>query len=344
MEFLWPWAFALLPLPLLWRRWLPAASQSSSDALRIPFFQQLQAEGIVGQGSSHPHRLLLLLTALCWLLLVTAMARPVLAGKPLAMPVSARELLMAIDLSGSMGRDDFAYNGHSVDRLAVVKAVADEFIGRRNGDRVGLILFSDRAYLQAPLTLDRQVVRQLLAEAQVGLTGRETAIGDAIGLAVKQLQQRPADNRVLILLTDGTSNAGVLEPLQAAELARQEGVKIYTIGVGGAPQRVNSLFGSYMVDPSQDLDEKSLAKIAEITGGQYFRARDVKGLAAIYRDIDKLEPVAGDPAYLRPITSLLHWPLAAALLLSFTIALIRLRLIRLPRWRRRMPLTEEVQP
>ena len=325
MTLLWPLALLLLPLPWLVRRWWPAAT-SSGDALRVPFFQQLQAEGVVSSGHHGRHRLQLLLAALSWGLLVLALARPALAGKPLPLPVSARELLMAIDLSGSMGRDDFAYQGQAVDRLTVVKAVADDFISRRQGDRVGLILFSDRAYLQAPLTLDRQVVRQLLGEAQVGLTGRETAIGDAIGMAVKQLRERPADNRVLILLTDGTSNAGVLQPLQAAELARQEQVKIYTIGVGAGPQRVRSLLGSYTVDPSQDMDEKTLTEIAQLTGGQYFRARDIQGLANIYRAIDELEPVAGDPVYLRPITSLQHWPLAAALLLSMWLVALRLRL------------------
>ena len=335
MSFLWPWAFLLLPLPWLVHRWFSPA-RSATDALRIPFFRQLQADGVIAAGYSRQRPWWLwLMMSLCWLLLVSAMARPVLAGKPLPLPVNARELLMAIDLSGSMGRDDFAYNGQPVDRLSVVKAVADDFISRRSGDRIGLILFSDRAYLQAPLTLDRDVVRQLLAEAQVGLTGRETAIGDAIGLAVKQLRERPVENRVLILLTDGTSNAGVLQPLQAAELARQEQVKIYTIGVGAGPQQLRSAFGSYQLDPSQDMDEKTLAEIAQLTGGQYFRARDIKGLADIYRAIDQLEPVAGEPAYLRPITSLLHWPLGLALLLSLLIAALRLPLLALLRVRLR---------
>lgn len=313
MTFLWPWAFVLLPLPWLVRRWWPAATAAYGDALRLPFFQQLQAEGVVNAATTgRPPRALLLLMSLCWLLLVSAMARPALVGQPLPLPVNARELLMAIDLSGSMGRDDFAYNGQPVDRLSVVKAVADDFLSRRKGDRVGLILFSDRAYLQAPLTLDLAVVRQFLGEAQVGLTGRETAIGDAIGLAVKQLRERPASNRVLILLTDGSNNAGVLQPLQAAELARQEQVKIHTIGVGA--QRLRQ-FGA-----EQEMDEKTLNEIAALTGGQYFRARDIQGLVEIYRAIDALEPVAGEAAYLRPITSLLHWPLGAALLLSLLLA------------------------
>lgn len=324
MELLWPWAFALLPLPLLLRRLLPAARSSAGDALRVPFFSQLQQAGMSDAARSPKRLLTLLLMALCWLLLLTALARPVLVGKPIAVPVTARDLMMAIDLSGSMGRDDFAYNGRPVPRLAVVKAVADDFIARRQGDRIGLILFSDRAYLQTPLTLDRQVVRQLLGDAEVGLTGRETAIGDAIGLAIKQLRDRPEQNRVLILLTDGTSNAGVLKPLQAADLAQQEGVRIYTIGVGAGAQRVQSMLGSYVVDPSQDLDEQTLAEIAKRTGGQYFRARDIQGLADIYRQIDQLEPVEGDPVYLHPTTSLMHWPLGTALLLSLLIALMPL--------------------
>lgn len=316
MTFLWPWAFVLLPLPWLVRRLLPPATATYGAALRLPFFAQLQAAGVVSTARSRQAGWLqLLLMSLCWLLLVTAIARPAQVGEPVPLPVNARELLMAIDLSGSMGREDFIYNRRPVDRLSVVKAVADDFLSRRQGDRVGLILFSDRAYLQAPLTLDLTVVRQFLAEAQVGLTGRETAIGDAIGLAVKQLRERPASNRVLILLTDGSNNAGVLQPLQAAELARQEQVKIHTIGVGAASSRVGAM---------QDMDEGTLTAIAELTGGQYFRARNIQGLVQIYQAIDALEPVAGEAAYLRPITSLLHWPLAAALLLSLYLAAWRL--------------------
>jgi len=213
----------------------------------------------------------------------------------------------------------------------VVKAAADDFIRRRKGDRIGLVLFSDKAYLQAPLTLDGAVVRSLLDEAQVGLTGTQTAIGDAIAIAVKRLKDQPASSRVLILLTDGASNAGVMQPMQAAQMAKDLGIRIYTIGVGADRMAVQTVFGREIVDPSQDLDESTLKKIAELTGGRYFRAQDVKSLAKIYALLDKLEPATGEPVYIRPSVSLYFWPLSAALVLT---ALLILSLVVPPMGRR----------
>jgi len=230
--------------------------------------------------------------------------------------------MMAIDLSGSMQEEDLALGGRKATRLAVVKEAADDFISRRKGDRVGLVLFSDRAYLQSPLTFDREVVRQLLNQAQVGLTGQKTAIGDAIAISSKRLKDRPNGSRVLILLTDGVNNEGVMNPIKAAELAKKLGIRIYTIGVGAKSLAVNTPFGPQMVNPSQDLDEDTLRKIASITGGKYFRATDVKGLSTIYHDIDQLEPVSGDPIYVRPKIALYFWPAGLALILSGLFALL----------------------
>ncbi len=318
ISFQWLWAFAALPLPLFARLLMPQARPGKAGALRVPFFGALAHEGIVSTGPRRRGGWRLLLLWLIWVLLVAAAARPAYIGPPVPIPMEGRDLMMAVDLSGSMSREDFNVSGIPLDRLTVVKAVADDFVSRRTGDRVGLILFSSRAYIQSPLTFDRNVVRALLKESSIGMTGQETAIGDAIALAVKTLRDRPEDQRVLILLTDGANTAGVLDPLQAAQIAQREHVKIYTIGVGADPASGNM----WMVNTPADLDEKTLAEIAKMTGGQYFRARDTAGLAAIYQDIDRLEPAAGEPLFLRPTVSLFPWPLGAALGLSLLLGLI----------------------
>ncbi len=248
-----------------------------------------------------------------------------MAGRATELPETGRNLILAADLSGSMESPDLDIGGEQVTRLDVVKKVAGAFIERRQGDRVGLILFGSQAYLQAPLTFDRTTVRHLLDQAMIGIAGRETAIGDAIGLAIKRLRQAPEGMAVLILLTDGANTAGRVPPRQAADLAAQAGLKIYTIGIGAERMRVRGLFGSRTVNPSADLDEEMLTYIADTTGGHYFRARDLEALQAVYRQIDTLEPAAGGSRVVRPITSLYPWPLGAALLLSMIFALAALR-------------------
>ncbi|MDI4658862.1 vWA domain-containing protein [Xanthobacter autotrophicus] len=325
----WPFVLALLPLPFLVRLLLPRAPERRAGALRLPFFAELARAGLVADGRPRFSRLRLAALAFIWTLLVVAAARPVYVGTPVAIPVEGREMMLAVDLSASMLSPDLAQSGLPANRLQVVKRVADDFIARRTGDRIGLILFSTRAYVQAPLTLDRNVVRQLLAEASIGMTGRNTSIGDAIGLAVKTLRDRPAKDRVLILLTDGANTSGVLEPAEAAAIAAKENVRIHTIGVGA--DGLDFVPGAPM-NPSGDLDEDALKTIAGLTGGQYFRARNDKGLAAIYADIDRLEPVAGDPQYVRPTIALFYWPLGAALASSFLLS--ALLLMHLPVRRR----------
>jgi len=234
--------------------------------------------------------------------------------------VSGRDLLLAVDISGSMETEDMQLGRQVTDRLTAVKAVAGNFIDHREGDRLGLILFGDQAYLQTPLTFDRETVRTLLNEAAIGLAGKSTAIGDAIGLAVKRLRERPAENRVLILMTDGANTSGSVDPLKAADLAAREGVRIYTIGVGADEMLVRGFFGTQRV-PGTDLDEGTLTAIAQKTGGQYFRARDIEGLQKIYALLDKLEPVSQDEQTFRPVHELYVWPLGAALLLTALLAL-----------------------
>ena len=231
--------------------------------------------------------------------------------------------MLAVDLSGSMEEEDFIIKGDKVDRLTATKYVAGEFIQRRVGDRLGLILFGEKAYLQTPLTFDRLTVKTLLYESAIGLAGKSTAIGDAIGLAVKRLREKDDKSRVLILLTDGANTAGEVEPLAAAELAAREKLKIYTIGIGADEMVMRSIFGSRRVNPSADLDEKTLSAIANKTGGRYFRARDIEQLEQIYALLDDLEPIEKDVQRFRPQAALYYWPLAIALLLMCIVVMKR---------------------
>ena len=316
-ELAWPWMLVALPLPLL-ARLLPPASAAPVPALRFPFFNALRAA--LADNHSQRSRLRLAVAALAWLLLVVAAARPQLVGDTVRLPVTGRSIMLAVDLSGSMQTPDMSVGSRAVSRLAAVKAVAGDFIKRRAGDRLGLILFGDQAYVQVPLTLDRNTVRSLLDEAQIGLAGKRTAIGDAIGLAIKRLRAEPVKNRVLILLTDGASNAGNVNPLKAAQLAAREGVRIYTIGVGADEMEVPGPFGIPQLVRG-DLDEDTLKTVARETGGRYFRAADVTSLAQIYDLLDKIEPMSKDAQSWRPVRELYSWPLAAALLLTVVIAL-----------------------
>jgi len=324
IHFEWPWLLAALPLPLIIRWLVPAKMPVEQAALKVPFLDDF-SDGetrAVSQGQQWP----LLLAALAWLLLVIACTRPQWLGDPIEQAVSGRDLMLAVDLSGSMEEQDFVINKRSVDRLTAAKMVAADFINRRVGDRVGLILFGTQAYLQTPLTFDRKTVMTLLNEAVIGLAGDNTAIGDAIGLAVKRLKNEQANSRVLVLMTDGANTAGEVSPLKAAELAAANHLKIYTIGIGADEMIVRSFFGNRKINPSADLDEKSLIKIAESTGGQYYRARNTEELNNIYMRLDELEPVEKDKQYFRPRSELYCWPLSLALGLAAVIALSKVRL------------------
>jgi len=324
IHFEWPWLLAALPLPLLIRWLVPAKMPVEQAALKVPFLDDFSdAETrAVSQTQQWP----LLLAAIAWLFLVIACTRPQWLGEPIEQAVSGRDLMLAVDLSGSMEERDFVINKRSVDRLTAAKMVAADFIDRRVGDRVGLILFGTQAYLQTPLTFDRKTVMTLLNEAVIGLAGDNTAIGDAIGLAVKRLKSEQANSRVLVLMTDGANTAGEVSPLKAAELAAANHLKIYTIGIGADEMIVRSFFGNRKINPSVDLDEKTLIKIAESTGGQYYRARNTDELNNIYMRLDELEPVEKDKQYFRPRSELYYWPLSLALTLAAVIALSRVRL------------------
>jgi Ca-activated chloride channel family protein len=288
---------------------LPVAD-SGEPALKVSFLSDLESLARRRARANLPAWRQQAPFILLWLLLLIAAARPQWLGEPLPIAASGRDLLVAVDVSGSMDFPDMQWQDEDVSRLSLVQHLLGDFLESRDGDRVGLILFGSKAYLQAPLTFDRHTVRVWLDEAR-------------IGLALKRLRQRPAQSRVLILVTDGANNGGEIDPLTAARLAANEGVKIYPIGIGADPEQSGTL-GFLGINPSLDLDEPALKAIAQATGGQYFRAHDGQELQAIKATLDKLEPVAQQPTQARPAQALYHWPLAMALLLSMLLV-VRVR-------------------
>jgi Ca-activated chloride channel homolog len=325
IEWIWPWLLVLAPLPWLVRRLLPPAT-SQQPAMRAPFYAEWQqisevSGGRASAGNAAPAIGLWLL----WLLLLLAAARPVWVGEAIELPNSGRDLMMAVDISGSMRIEDMQVRQTMVPRVEAVRQVGAQFISQRSGDRLGLILFGSNAYVQSPLSFDTSTVERFLSEAQIGFAGEETAIGDAIGLAVKRLKERPAESRVLILLTDGQDTASSVKPLDAAKLAAKLGIRIYTIGIGAdsltLPGLFGSSFGSRQVNPSAELDEATLQEIAQLTGGEYFRARNPQELVTIYQLLDELEPVEQETSLYRPRQALGYLPLLGALFLSFLLAL-----------------------
>ena len=324
IEWLWPLAFLLVPAPIL-VRWLINASKKKQPALTVPSLEGFSGLSTNESFSATLSTVKLIILWLAWILLIAAVARPQWVGEMVSLPTTGRDLMLAIDISGSMATEDMQVNNDYVDRLSVVKAVISQFLDARKGDRVGLVLFGTNAYVQAPLTFDLKSVKKLMIEAPVGIAGGKTAIGDAIGLTVKRLRERQNEEKVVILLTDGANNVGEIPPIKAAELASVDGIKIYTIGVGAEEMRVPSLFGSLAgrtTNPSADLDEETLSKIAEATQGRYFRAKDTNTLAQIYELIDKLEPIEQEPETYRPFQVLYYWPLGISLCLFLSLLLI----------------------
>ena len=309
-----PAALLVLPLPFLVWMFMPRAEPIFFSALKVPFYDAL------GPALHHSHvdlicKKYLYLLGLIWVLLVLAVAGPRWVGQPVPLTREGRNIMLTLDLSGSMALDDMVLHGRRATRLAVVKKSAKDFVAARTSDRIGLILFATRAYMQTPLTYDHQNVLARIDDATVGLAGQSTSIGDALGLAVKRFQSVPAEGRVIILLTDGANNSGILTPLKAAQLAKMDHIKIYTIGLGSDNRAAD--FGGLLMglNPEVDLDEGTLKQIAEKTGGRYFYANDPKSLERIYQKINQLEIVKQDASTIRPQQEYYPWLLAMVCLL-----------------------------
>jgi Ca-activated chloride channel homolog len=313
LSFAWPWYVVLLPLPWLLGRLPRPASRHA--ALIVPDGMHL-GEGAresrsAGAGTATR------LAWLIWTLLLVAACRPQLIGPPVGVPATSRDVVLAIDISASMGKRDFPLASGPIERVAAARQILRTLVEHRTEDRLSLILVADNAYVAAPLTFDHEAIKQLLGEAVVGLAGRETALGDAIGLAVRRLaQDLPAQSRqrALVLLTDGMNNAGHLDPLDAAALAARQHLRIYPIGIGPEHPRVSGAANA--PESAAELDEGTLKRIAQMTRGRYLRARDGTDLALIYQEINRLEPLTADLEGLRSRIELFTWPLATACLLT----------------------------
>ena len=309
LQFAMPWLFLLLPLPWLARRFLPEFRQAR-PAVRVPFMERLQRvtgeEGASGAPVISRLRLQWVLVALAWVSLVAALARPQWLDDPVVQELPMRDLLVALDLSGSMETEDFTgVDGEITGRLDAAKQVLDVFLSKRDGDRVGLVFFGSAAFVQAPFTDDLDLVRELLGEAQVRMLGPRTALGDAIGVAIHLFERSEVDERVLIVLTDGNDSGSLLPPARAAQIAADAGVTIHTVAMGD-PEAVGE----------QALDEQALEEIARVSGGGYFHADDRAELENIYETLDSLNPRVVESRSYRPVHEMFHWPLAVAVLAS----------------------------
>ena len=314
LELIWPWMFIVLPLPLL-IFWLSTAESMQTSAVRAPFVSRWRTLSNAKHQGSKSARWMWWLFWLVWALLIAATTRPQWIGEPIELPNTGRDLMLGLDLSGSMQIEDMQIGSRLFPRITAVKSIAADFTKRRQGDRVGLILFGTRAYLQTPLTFDLETVTRFIEDAQLGFAGEDTAIGDALGLAIKRLRDRPAKSRILILLTDGQDTASTVDPMEAAALAAKLSVKIYTIGISRNLGRGGSA--------RAEVDEAMLKAVAQATGGRYFRARSPAELEAIYELLDELEPVEQASSIYRPKISLSWIPLILALCLACLLALLR---------------------
>lgn len=315
-SFAWAWIFLLLPLPWLLRVSLPAA-KSQTRYLQVPF-----AHALAELAQAHPTPWLqrtrnYVVPILVWLCLLVASARPQIITQPEQFPSTGRDFLLMLDVSTSMQLEDSQLKGKSVSRLELVQQVFSELVQQRQGDRFGLILFGSQAYVQAPLTLDLHSIIYWLNDAKPGIAGRNTAIGDAIGLAIKRLQQQPAQQRIAILITDGANNSGVMHPLAAAELAAQLGIRIYTVGVGDP--------ATEDATDTLDFDEQTLQQIAEMTRAFYTHANDDQAFAAFVQALDQHHPHQLPEQWQATIQELFPYPLAAAFIFSLMLCAQRLR-------------------
>ena len=323
ISFAFPWLALSVVLPFLVFFLFPRLKNDNDDALKIPFIADLQkikaqsSASYFAEKQSFRKILQILLLSAAWILLIVAVMRPQIVGKPLPVKNEGRDILLVIDISTSMKEHDFIYNQRYYDRLSAVKFVVDKFIDARKEDRIGLVFFGTRAYMQAPLTYDKSSLKEILHNAEAGMAGNSTSIGDAIGVALKNLALEKSPSKVIILLTDGENNDGTLSMAEAVKMAEDENVKIYTIGAGADEK---AFFGGFFSLPTNSvIDEESLKELAKATAGQYFRARDVDSLMNVYKQINKLEPSEKETRFVREVKEVYYVPALGSLILLYLL-------------------------
>jgi Ca-activated chloride channel family protein len=327
-SFLWPWFALLLPVPLLvWKFWprphgaTDAYTHADRSTLLHPALGRLASTFVTSRSLTHAgSRLQAFMQVLLWVALVACLMRPQWLEPYTEIRTEGYDLMLAIDTSRSMEALDFTVEGRQVTRMAVVKGVIGRFIKARDGDRIGLVAFGSQAFVLSPMTLDNDAVYTLVDNIVSRMAGDGTAIGDAIGLGVKKLRDRPEGSRILILVTDGENTEGSLPPRLAAQLAAHEGIRIYTIGVG-SKGLVPFVENGRMTQVKMEIDEDLLTEVAGITGGEYFRATDTNALEQIYQRIDALEKTQAESRTVMIARSLYRWPLGLALLASLLLGL-----------------------
>lgn len=320
------WLVALALLPLVWA----AHRRRRHAAVRFPTLADVVAAGVSGGGARRA--LLGVLRVGAVALVVGALARPQLGREETRVHREGVDVVLAVDVSGSMLAEDFTVGGARASRLAAVKDVVRDFVAGRPSDRIGLVLFAGRPYTQAPLTLDHGWLNQHLDRAEVGMIEDGTAVGSALATAVNRLRPSAAKSKFVVLLTDGQNNAGRVSPATAADAAAALGIKVYTVGAGTrgmAPYPATDLFGNRVYRPVPvDIDEESLRRIAKATGGRYFRATDTDSLREIYAEIDRAERVEFEaPVFQdwREAYPWLAWPALGLLVAEIALAATRLR-------------------
>ena len=321
--FHYPYLAVLLILPFL-IRYFSKKRNFLYSALKVPFIKDFEKIEKNFQSSSlklnsRSKFSISWLSVLIWLCLVASMMRPIKIDEPIRLSHEGRDILLICDISTSMLEDDFVFNTRRIKRIDAVRAVVSDFVKKRSDDRLGLILFGTRAYLQAPLTFDRQAVLDILSSMQAGMAGQSTAIGDAVTLGLKVLKesQNEKKNKIIILLSDGEHNDGQMNLAQAVALAKSEGVKVYTIAISPNISPRALFFGLQ----TQGADEKGLAQLAEATKGTYFKVASLNDLIKVYQKINMLEVNEGQENYIYPQTELYFIPLLVALILGFSAIL-----------------------
>jgi len=309
--FLWPFAVLLLPLPWIVRKWVPdlhiKGAGNIADALRVPFFTR--AAGLAHTTKPVSTMVLSSLLTVAWICFVIAAMRPIRYEENVPLPREARNIMLAIDFSTSMAKADFEWHGRPISRIEIVKNVVRDFIEKRNGDRLGLVVFGSNAYTLAPLSQDMKTLDELFIDVGLGVAGEQTAIGDALALSVQDTAKIPMGKKVIILLSDGYNNAGRITISQAIELAKQQGISVYTIGIGKQGRKSEKMFGLFDDDINSTWDEQGLRRIAQETGGHYFRAQSTNDLVEVYRKIDELETLDVEGQSVRPRRELFFYPL-----------------------------------